>query len=96
MELVIILAIVVSYYGLSEKIQKILKRTYMNKKDFPSFKDLINKQIEIELIDGCVKDGTLIKYDNVWIALENKDKNGVIKQNYFRISNISSINILDK
>lgn len=99
MEWIIILVIVAAYYDLSMQIKKILKIQDVAKKKFPSLKNLINKNIEIELNDYYIekdKRGILIKYDDTWIALETKDKNGNIKQNYFRLLDIVSINILDK
>lgn len=99
MEWIIILAIIAAYYGLSEQIKRISKLFSTPKTDFPSLKDLINKNIKIEITDDYIEKeatGTLIKYDDTWIALETKDKNKNIKQNYFRLSNVTSINILDK
>lgn len=98
MEWVIIILIVMVYYGLSEQIKKISKTLNVAKKEFPSLKDLFNKNIKIEIIDDDFteeKIGILVKYDDVWLALETKDKKGNIKQNYFRLSNIKAINILD-
>lgn len=99
MEWVILFAIVVAYSSLSEKIKKLPDQTSKTKKTFPSLKNLVGKNIEIEDDDNYYETetkGILKYYDETWIAIESKNKRKQKEVNYFRIANISSINIIDK
>lgn len=95
MEWVILMAIVITYYSLDYRIKRINKPI---KKEFPSLKELINKEVKIELNDeyDTIFTGILVNYDEKWISIEYKDKKGNIKQNYYRLSNIVAINIMEK
>lgn len=99
MEWIILFAIIIAYSSLSEKIKRISAQISKNKKEFPSLKDLVGKTIEIEdeehYYETATK-GILKYYDETWIAIESKNKKKKTEINYFRISNISSINIIDE
>lgn len=99
MEWIILFAIILAYSSLSEKIKRISNESLKTKKEFPSLKDLIGKIIEIEddehYYETATK-GILKYYDETWIAIESKNKKKKTEVNYFRISNISSINIIDE
>lgn len=99
MEWILLMVIVAVYCGLSSQIKNISKAMEKNKKDFPSLKSLLNRDIEIKLKDDFINIGTkgkLIKYDEEWLALLSNDKKGNAKLNYFRLNNIESINIFNK
>lgn len=98
MEWIILLAIVIAYSSLSEKIKKLSDQSENTKKKFPSLKDLIGKNIEIETEDFYENGtkGILKFYDDTWIAIESINKNKKTKINYFRISSISAINLFEK
>lgn len=99
MEWVILLTIVFGYSSLSEKIKKLSDKVSKTKKTFSSLKSLVGKNVEIE-DDGHYYEtetkGTLKYYDETWIAIESKNKKNQTEVNYFRIANVSSINIKDK
>lgn len=70
----------------------------MDKKRFPSLKELVDKTIEIEIEDNYYSyetKGILKFYDDEWIAIECINKSNKKEINYFRISNISSIDIIN-
>lgn len=94
MEWILLLAIGISYYSLSEKIKKISIQHAKNKKEFPSLKNLLNKNIEVEIINNLSKTGILKKYDDIWIVIETKDNKNGLNLNYYRLSNVLSINII--
>lgn len=100
MEYVLFMAVVVAYLSLSSKIDK-LKNNIQDKKlkhDFLPLKDLIGKNIEIE-IDEIVFSGNpkgiLKEYNDTWLVLESYNKKNKKELYYYRISNITSINIIE-
>lgn len=99
MDWVILFAILATYSILSEKIKKLSDQTTKTKKTYNSLKSLIDKNIEIEFDDNHYETetkGILKYYDETWIAIESKNKKNKTELNYFRITHISSINIIDK
>lgn len=100
MEYVLFIAVVVAYLSLSSKIDE-LKNNIQDKKlkhDFLPLKDLIGKNIEIE-IDEIVFSGNpkgiLKEYNDTWLVLESYNKKNKKELYYYRISNITSINIIE-
>lgn len=98
MEWIILMAIVIAYSSLSEKIKRVADQSSKAKKVFPSLKKLIGKNIQIETNDYYETEtkGILKYYDKTWIAIESINKKKKTEINYFRISSVSSINLLDK
>lgn len=102
MDYVILMAVLITYTCLSSKINNITSNSSLkNKKSFPSLKELIGKNIEldiddyIDIIDGKNPMGVLIDYNDAWIIMETKDKKNKNELLYFRLNNISSINVID-
>lgn len=100
MEYVLFIAVVVAYLSLSSKIDE-LKNNMPNKNskhNFLPLKDLIGKNIEIE-IDEIVFSGNpkgiLKEYNDTWLVLESYNKKNKKELYYYRISNITSINIIE-
>lgn len=102
MEFSILLAVIVCYFSLSSKISKITNNMLVRKnKNFPSLKELIGKNIELETDDyfdtyGYQTKGILKKYNDTWIVLEVVNKKNKKELYYYRLNNIISINIVDK
>lgn len=104
--IIIIGIMVVGFGNLSNKIDKIMKNmpdsTKNAKAGFPSLKEIIGKKVEIAfdddtaLIYGYKSKGILKEYNNTWLVLEASDKKNGKELFYYRIHNVSSINILDK
>lgn len=101
MEYVLLMAVVVAYLSLSSKIDK-LKNNISDKNskhNFPSLKDLVGKNIEIE-IDELVlignPKGILKEYNDTWLVLESYNRKNKKELYYYRISNITSINIIEQ
>lgn len=96
MEWVILIAIVVLYFELSEQIKK-LAGEKTKKKELPSLISLVGSKIEVILkdlyIDG--NKGILKSFDNEWLVIESFNKLSKKEINYFRISNIVTINIIN-
>lgn len=101
MEFLIILTIIFAYSSLSSKINEIANNMpKKDKKSFPSLKELIGKNIEIETddyIDSSIGDkpkGILKDYNDTWILIETIGKKKELY--YYRLNNITSIDIIDK
>lgn len=75
--------------------------TTNNKKRFPSLKELVGKNIEIEtdeyleLSYGYSTKGLLKEYNDTWLVIESRDKKDRKELYYYRIKNITSINVID-
>lgn len=98
MEWIILIAIACGFSSISSQIKKLSKDNSRVKKSFPSLKDLVGKNIEIEDDEHYYvteSKGILKYYDETWIAIESKNKKNQRETNYFRIANISSINIVN-
>ncbi len=102
MEYLILFAIIIVYSSLSSKISKIMtSMTTNNKKRFPSLKELVGKNIEIEtdeyleLSYGYSTKGLLKEYNDTWLVIESRDKKDRKELYYYRIKNITSINVID-
>ena len=102
MEYLILFAIIIAYSSLSSKISKIMtSMTTNNKKRFPSLKELVGKNIEIEtdeyleLSYGYSTKGLLKEYNDTWLVIESRDKKDRKELYYYRIKNITSINVID-
>lgn len=100
MEWLIICAIIISHSSLSSKILKVSKQLNpSSKKTFPSLKELIGKNIEIESDEygeynyNCKTKGTLKNYNETWIVIETTDKKNNKELYYYRLKNITSINL---
>ena len=102
MEYLILFAIIIVYSSLSSKISKIMtSMTTNNKKRFPSLKELVGKNIEIEtdeyleLSYGYSTKGLLKEYNDTWLVIEAKNKKDKKELYYYRIKNITSISVID-
>ena len=102
MEYLILFAIIIVYSSLSSKISKIMtSMTTNNKKRFPSLKELVGKNIEIEtdeyleLSYGYSTKGLLKEYNDTWLVIESRDKKDRKELYYYRIKNITSISVID-
>lgn len=100
MEYVLLMAVAVAYLSLSSKIDQ-LKNNISDKNskhNFLPLKDLVGKNIEIE-IDEIVFSGNpkgiLKEYNDTWLVLESYNKKNKKELYYYRISNITSINIIE-
>lgn len=101
MEYVIIFALVASHISLSSKIDKLINmQKKESKKYFSSLNELIGKKISIETDDdssdtfGYEKEGILKEFDDRWIVLETTDKKDKKNLFYYRLSNVTSIDIV--
>ncbi|MCI8778591.1 MAG: hypothetical protein HFI87_05525 [Bacilli bacterium] len=101
MEYVLLITIIVAYLSLSSKIDK-LKNNIQDKKlkhDFPSLKDLIGKNIAIEVDEEAFFNsnpiGILKEYNDTWLVLESYNKKNQKELYYYRLNNIISINIIE-
>lgn len=108
MEYLILFAIIIAYSSLSSKISRIMynmpnmdNMSNSNKKRFPSLKELVGKNIEIEtdeyleLSYGYSTKGLLKEYNDTWLVIESRDKKDRKELYYYRIKNITSINVID-
>lgn len=102
MEYLILFAIIIAYSSLSSKISKIMTNMpNCNKKRFPSLKELVGKNIEIEtdeyleLSYGYSTKGLLKEYNDTWLVIEAKNKKDKKELYYYRIKNITSISVID-
>lgn len=100
MEWVIAFLIVVIYCSLSFKLDKIIKKqTQYTKKEFPSLKKLIGKNISIKtndessLVFGNETKGILKHFNDEWIVIETINKK---EQYYYKLNNIASIDVVEK
>ncbi len=100
MEYVLLMAILCAYLSLSSKIEK-LKNNMQDKNikhNFPSLKDIVGKNIEIEtdelVLSGNPK-GILKEYNDTWLVLETYNKKNKKELYYYRLNNITSINIIE-
>lgn len=101
MEYVLLMAIIVAYLSLSSKIDK-LKNSVQDKNtkhNFPSLKDLVGKNIEIEVDNEIFLNGNptgiLKEYNDTWLVLETYNKKNKKELYYYRLNNITSINIIE-
>lgn len=102
MEYCTLFIVVLMYVDISSKLKKLTNNNDVNKKKFTLLKDMVGKEIEIDLDDEGYfsfedkRKGILKEYNNTWIVLEVVDKK---KNNrelyYYRTSNINSINIIE-
>lgn len=100
MEYVLFLAIIISYSSLAEKISKISDATTTKKsKKFPSLKELIGKTVKLTVEEDkppiFSKMGILKAYDEKWLVIETEDKKNKKELLYYRIKNVTSIDICD-
>ena len=105
MEWVIILSLVAAYSSLSAKLDKIIdnqNETKKSKKMFHSLNELIGKNISIETSDELdltlesETKGILRDFNDKWIIIETINKKNKKELYYYRISNIVSIDIIEK
>lgn len=103
MEFVIILAIVGAYLGLSSKLDKLINKQMKHSKNkFPSLNELIGKTISIETTDeldfvfGSETKGILKEFNHQWIVIETTNKKNKKELYYYRLNNITSINVIEK
>lgn len=72
------------------------------KAGFPSLKELTGKRVELTLDDdvallyGYETEGILKEYNGAWLVLETCVQEDKKELYYYRINNISSINILER
>lgn len=97
---------IAGFGGLSDKINKVMRNlpasAKKEKAGFPSLKELTGKRVELTLDDddallyGFEAEGILKEYNSAWLVLETFNKEGKRVLYYYRINNISSVNILEK
>lgn len=101
MEFLIFITIIISYCSLSSKISSLIDNCKKEKKYFPSLSELVGKKIKIETIDEVEYSydykttGILIEFDDKWIVLESHDKKNRTIMYYYKLSNVTSINIIN-
>ena len=100
MEFILIIAFILGYSSLSSKITRIASAlTIKNKKRFSSLKEWIGKEIELETDDhlelayGCKTKGILKEYNDTWIVIETTNRKKQKELYYYRLHNITSVNI---
>ncbi len=103
MEVIILLLMIFMYLSTASKLDKLLNRESVDvKKKFPSLNELIGKDIKIEtnneldIFSKNNKQGILKDYDDKWLVLEAINKKQKKELYYYRLVNISSINIINK
>lgn len=103
MEYLTLIALVMVYSSLSSKISRITNNMSVKKnKKFPSLKELVGKNIELETDDyydytfNLKTKGILKEYNETWIVIESLNKQNEKELYYYRVNNIKSINIIDK
>lgn len=103
MEYLTLIALVMVYSSLSSKISRITNNMSVKKnKKFPSLKELVGKNIELETDDyydytfNLKTKGILKDYNDTWIVIESLNKKDEKELYYYRVNNIKSINIIDK
>lgn len=103
MEYLTLIALVMVYSSLSSKISRITNNMSVKKnKKFPSLKELVGKNIELETDDyydytfNLKTKGILKEYNDTWIVIETLNKKEEKELYYYRVNNIKSINIIDK
>ncbi len=104
--IVIIGIMAAGFSNLSGKIDKIRNNMPERKKnakaEFPSLKEITGKKVELALDDDSVllygyeTEGILKEYNHTWLVLETYDQKDKKELYYYRINNVSSINILEK
>ncbi len=105
MEFLIFMAIMIAYSSLSSKLDKMMNLMPNNpkkKKNFPSLNEIKGKYIEMNttdelnlLVNGNTK-GILKDYNDTWIVLEMTGKKNQKELYYYRLTNITSIDVIDK
>ncbi len=105
MEWVLLFAMVCGFSSLSSKIKMLSlqvsndrKGNAKDKKLLSSLDNLVGKKVEIEDDEHYYENedkGILKYYDDTWIAIESFNKKNKREVNYFRIANISAINIIE-
>lgn len=102
MEYLILFAIIIAYSSLSSKISKIRNNMPIsNKKRFPSLKELVGKNVELETDEGleftygCNAKGYLKEYNDTWVVIETTNKNNKQELYYYRLNNITAINVIE-
>lgn len=105
MEWILLFAMVCGFSSLSSKLEKLSRQlsndsnsNTKNKKLFSSLKSFVGKKVEIEDDEHYYENedkGILRYYDDTWIAIESFNKKNKREVNYFRIANISAINIIE-
>lgn len=103
MEYLTLIALVMVYSSLSSKISRITNNMSVKRnKKFPSLKELVGKNIELETDDyydytfNLKTKGILKEYNDTWIVIESLNKKDEKELYYYRLNNIKSINIIDK
>lgn len=103
MEYLTLIALVMVYSSLSAKISRITNNMSVRKnKKFPSLKELVGKNVELETDDyyeytfNLKTKGILKEYNDTWIVIEALNKKNEKELYYYRLNNIKSINIIDK
>lgn len=103
MEYLTLIALVLVYSSLSAKISRITNNMSVRKnKKFPSLKELVGKNVELETDDyyeytfNLKTKGILKEYNDTWIVIEALNKKNEKELYYYRLNNIKSINIIDK
>ncbi len=101
MEYIILMCLIIGFSTVSSKLDKIKNESIKSKRKLPSLKELVGKSIEIEtdndleLNYNITTKGKLIKYNDTWLVLSTMDKKGKKELFYFKVKNITSINIID-
>lgn len=102
MEYVLLFCIVAGVTSISSKLDKLKKSFEKEKRRLPSLKALINKTIELETIDNLELNydlsakGKLKDYNEKWLVIESVSKKGIKELYYYKIKNITSINIIEE
>lgn len=103
MEYLTLIALVMVYSSLSSKISRITNNMSVKKnKKFPSLKELVGKNIELETDDyydytfNLKTKGILKEYNDTWIVIESLNKQNEKELYYYRVNDIKTINIIDK
>ena len=97
MEWLIIMTIILAYFDLKSKIQKVINNQKENtKKDFSLLKELLGKNVRIEtddeyrLVFGTKQQGILKEFNDTWLVIEIENKKGK-ELIYYRLNNIKGV-----
>ena len=97
MDWLIIMVVMLAYFDMKTKIQKVINNQKENaKKDFSLLKDLLGKNVKIEsddeyiLVFGTKQQGILKEFNDTWLIIETENKKGK-ELIYYRLNNIKGI-----
>ena len=97
MDWLIIMMVMLAYFDIKTKIQKVINNQKENtKKDFSLLKELIGKNVQIEsddeyrLVFGTKTQGILKEFNDTWLIIETENKKGK-ELIYYRLNNIKGV-----